>query len=39
MLTRPVPKKWRKLDGYNHLPEVVRGIEFRDVIRLIQAAT
>jgi len=30
--------KWRKLDGQNRLPEIIRGIEFRDGIRQLQAA-
>ena len=30
--------KWRKLDGTNRLPEVVRGVEFKDGIKQLQAA-
>jgi len=30
--------KWRKLDGRNRLPEVIRGVEFRDGVRQRQAA-
>lgn len=30
--------KWRKLDGHNHLPEVISGVEFRDGVRHLQAA-
>ena len=30
--------KWRKLDGANRLPEVVRGVEFKDGIKQLQAA-
>jgi len=26
-------KKWRKLDGQNRLPEIIRGVEFRDGIK------
>ncbi len=26
-------KKWRKLDGKNRLPEIIRGVEFRDGIK------
>ena len=31
-------KKWRKLDGQNHLPEIIQGIEFRDGIRQLHNA-
>ena len=31
-------KKWRMLDGRNHLPEVISGVEFRDGVRHVQAA-
>jgi transposase-like protein len=31
-------KKWRKLDGQNRLPEIIEGVEFRDGLRLAQAA-
>ena len=31
-------KKWRKLDGRNRLPEIIRGVEFRDGLRQPQAA-
>ncbi len=30
--------KWRKLDGRNRLPEVIRGVEFRDGLSQLQAA-
>ena len=30
--------KWRKLDGRSRLPEVIRGVEFRDGVRQLQAA-
>ena len=26
-------KKWRKLDGQNRLPEIIKGIEFHDGIK------
>ena len=26
-------KKWRKLDGQNRLPEIIKGVEFRDGIK------
>jgi len=25
--------RWRKLDGQNPLPEIIRGVEFRDGIK------
>lgn len=31
-------KKWRRLDGSNHLPEVVQGVTFKDGIKQIQYA-
>ena len=31
-------KKWRKLDGQNRLPEIIKGVEFRDGLRHVQAA-
>lgn len=31
-------KKWRKLDGQNRLPEIIKGVEFRDGLRHLQAA-
>lgn len=31
-------KKWRKLDGQSRLPEIIKGIEFSDGIRKLQAA-
>jgi len=31
-------KKWRKLDGKNRLPEIIRGVEFRDGIKQLQNA-
>ena len=31
-------KKWRKISGPNRLPEVIRGIEFKDGIKQPQAA-
>ena len=31
-------KKWRKLNCQNRLPEVIAGLEFRDIVRQIQAA-
>jgi putative transposase len=30
--------KWRKLDGRNRLPEVIRGVAFREGVRHLQAA-
>ena len=30
--------KWRKLDGANRMPEIVRGVEFKDGIKQRQAA-
>jgi putative transposase len=30
--------KWRKLDGRNRLPEIIRGVEFRDGLRHLQPA-
>ncbi len=30
--------KWRKLDGRNRLPEIIKGIEFRDGLRQLQTA-
>jgi transposase-like protein len=32
------PKKWRRLDGQNRLPEIIQGVECRDGIRQLQAA-
>ncbi len=31
-------KKWRKLDGKNHLPEIINGVEFKDGIKQLQSA-
>jgi putative transposase len=31
-------RKWRKLDGQNRLPEIIRGVEFRDGLRQPQTA-
>jgi transposase-like protein len=31
-------KKWRRLDGSNHLAEVIQGIKFEDGIKQIQCA-
>ena len=31
-------KKWRKLDGQNRLPEIIKGVEFRDGLRQLQTA-
>ena len=31
-------KKWRKLTGANRLPEVIKGVEFKDGIKQIQVA-
>jgi len=31
-------KKWRKLDGKNRLPEIVRGVEFKDGLPQLQEA-
>ena len=31
-------KKWRKLDGQNRLPEIIKGVEFRDGLRQLQVA-
>ena len=30
--------KWRKLDGANRMPEIIRGIEFKDGIKQLQKA-
>jgi len=29
---------WRKLDGKNRLPEIIRGVEFKDGIKQMQNA-
>ena len=31
-------KKWRKISGPNRLPEVIKGVEFKDGIKQLQAA-
>ncbi|MCP4315255.1 MAG: IS256 family transposase, partial [Hyphomicrobiales bacterium] len=31
-------KKWRRLDGSNHLAEVIQGVTFKDGIKQIQNA-
>jgi putative transposase len=31
-------KEWRKLDGQNRLPEIIKGVEFRDGVRQLQTA-
>jgi len=31
-------KKWRKLDGQNRLPEIIKGVEFRDGVSQLQIA-
>jgi len=31
-------KKWRKLDGKNRLPEIIKGVEFKDGIKQLQNA-
>ena len=31
-------RKWRRLDGSNHLPEVIQGVTFKDGIKQIQHA-
>jgi len=31
-------RKWRRLDGSNHLTEVVQGVKFNDGIKQIQNA-
>ncbi len=31
-------RKWRKLDGQNHLPEIIQAVEFRDGLRQLQVA-
>ena len=30
-------KKWRNLDGQNRLPEIIKGVEFRDGLRHVRA--
>jgi len=31
-------KRWRKISGPNHLPEVIQGDEFKDGIKQLQNA-
>ena len=31
-------KKWRELDGKNRLPEIIRGVEFKDGLPKLQNA-
>ena len=37
-LTIAAQGKWRKLDGQNRLPEIIRGVEFRDGLRQLHNA-
>jgi putative transposase len=37
-LMMSVQTRWRKLDGANHIIEIIRGVEFKDGIKHLQTA-